>query len=344
MPVLMVSHGPYKIPSAPVGVPPSILVGSTVGAAIYDPDSAAWSYPSSGPTGVITAIAAIAPDLWAADDGPALWHSGDTGANWSSVALPSGSGSVDAMQAVDGVLYLVRNGGSSGDNGIWSRPVDGSGSWTHLFDSGTDTISNAGASGTRLWFGQNDGSAWAFKYQTPIVGGSVTTVSGATVDAGDTVVINGDPSDDTVAYIAAGFDSTPGPPQLFRVSGSSASDIAPAGLSAGAFDAFLDVNSNGSVLVAFAVFGSLSDTGRVYRSDDAGANWTVTLEDVNVGGGRYPPNVSWVPGSATKVAVNWNGPDTSTGVNCCALSGDGGATWSFTADFGSSIDALVALS
>src|SRR5688572_30839227 len=184
-------------------IPPYAFAGGNDDVYRYDRDAATWTTITPNPAlSTWHAIAATVGHLWVANDDPTLWHSDDDGDTWTQVTPPGAGGTLDSLNISGSTLVIVRNDcTSSSDNGLYTRPADGSGSWMHVVSGVSANFLWMGdIVGARLWYPINAGTIRHFHFRTPATAGGADTDLATTGAAGTVVCMRGEPSDESVAY------------------------------------------------------------------------------------------------------------------------------------------------
>jgi hypothetical protein len=318
-PITMIGMG--DLGGAPGGAA-VIYVASGNGLYVYDRTADTWTDISPVAGWPFHAVAAAGDHVWAVqtDTIHTLHHSADAGQTWATVALPGTDGTMDTLSAADDGATLVavfNNDASSANNGVWTRPVDGTGAWSQARASGSTFIFNGDVAGSRLWLAIG-GATRTFAYQTPVAGGSLTTVSGATGAGGTSAAISIVPSDATKAYACVGFDFAPGPGKVFRCDGSTGTDISPPGLPSSGAAGIVDVVSPNDQIVLALFWNNTSDLHEIYRSTDQGATWSVVHSVTHASFNDFPA-LRLSRATAGLVVAAWG--------TMLAISSDNGATW-----------------
>jgi hypothetical protein len=321
---LSVRPGDWAQPAAadPAPIVGSVYVASGNGIYVYDSAADTWTDISPVVGWPFHAVAVAGENLWAVqtDTLHTLHHSGDAGQTWATVALPGTDGTMDTLSAADDGATLVavfNNDASSANNGVWTRPVDGTGAWSQARASGSTCIFNGDVAGSRLWLAIG-GATRTFAYQTPVAGGSLTTVSGATGAGGTSAAISIVPSDATKAYACVGFDFAPGPGKVFRCDGSTGTDISPPGLPSSGAAGIVDVVSPNDQIVLALFWNNTTDLHEIYRSTDQGATWSVVHSVTHASFNDFPA-LRLSRATAGLVVAAWG--------TRLAISSDNGATW-----------------
>lgn len=321
---ILVKHGILTNPPGTVGG--GIFVATGSGVYAYNAQTDSWADISPVAGWPMHAIAAVGTSVWAmqTDSTQTLHYSSDSGASWTTVALPGdGDGDVESLTISDTGTVLVaayRGDGTSSNNGIWTRPADNSGGWTQVYSSGANNVTTADVVGARCWFTLSDGTTSRFKYLTPVsLAGSVTTVSSATAPTGAEVAISGTRSDETRAWASYAFDPGNTAPKLYRIIGSTGADATPPGLLASQQAGVVDAGArDSSVALALYHDNTGANTTTIYRSDDGGVSWTDVHTASGLVSGRWPL-LRWSISSTDRVVVAWG--------NTLAISNDAGLTW-----------------
>lgn len=320
---LSVRPGDWAVPPAVAGVVHAYIAADNAGVFAYTSETDAWTDISPVAGWPFHAIAAYGAFIWAVqtDSTETLHHSSDSGATWGTVALPgSGDGAVETLSASnDGAtVVLAYNGDSTASDGIYTRPMDGSGAWSQVSGVAGATVFSAEMVGSRIWYAQQSGTAILIRY---VIGGSVTTVSGAVGEAGAAANVSSAPLDQTIAYAFEAFRAAGS--RIFRCVNGVGTDVSIPGsptttqaLIVGA------ASADGTVVVALFHDNTGANTTTIYRSDDGGTTWASVHTAAGLAQSNWP-GVRWSPTVTDQVVASWG--------DRIAISHDAGLTWTDSA-------------
>jgi hypothetical protein len=303
-------------PAVPAG---SIWYGGGVGLALYDPvantmaDTTVW------------AVAASSDHVWASvkQGYPrTLWHSTDRGLTWTAVSFPatdSNSG-IETLWVSGSLLVASMYDEFGVGNQILTRPIDGSGGWTEVFDNGVGYVWGAQIVGTRAWFWRNNSSTARVLAYGPSGGGSATDVSGFPTGSNAVILPQAVQSNQSVCYACYAFSSSGvNASRVIRAVDNVGTNVSPFAAPTGTPTAnFLDASPNSDESVVLAAYRQ-STTHQLWRSTNQGASWTnVTPSGLSLNAGPWPI-IRWgrtEPGMAVVL-----------GTNHLWVSTDAGLTW-----------------
>jgi hypothetical protein len=328
-PMIGVSHGEWVVPPPPATVGDVLVVtGSAV--YVYHLADDTWTdiTPSPDPAGypAYTSAAASGDNLWTIH-GPfdlGLRHSQDGGANWTHVAVPGdGDGIAEYLSLYNEVLYLGYWQDSTADDGIYSRPMDGTGAWTLAYDGSPTTafhvvdVSNS----DRFWFGETE-SGSAFRQFAYVDAGTRTTVAALAPANPSTLGVATIPDNENVAFGWSSFEGAGGT-HAYRFNDATATDITPAAISTAAFgDGITGIDAQDASTIVLNYYDSVGDDIYLYRSTNGGTSWTQVATYSALSSGPYP-TVVWSRLTAGLVVANLR--------TRIAFSSDGGVTWTESA-------------
>ncbi len=244
-----------------------------------------------------------------------FYTSSDGGVTWAEpAAAPSGQKILSMVSPQDGHVYIANHG--------ISKSTNHGASWSEIVPAATrDNITGIAIGTSRLWM-IHGGLAFDVSYAN-LDGTGLTGVTGSA-----TGNLLSAASDDLVVWADAGISA--GSPSVFKATTSTVTDITPSGL--GGTERCWECHAlSETVFVLLAFTGtSGSDQCRIWRTDDAGASWSVVFAyptgegPVRFGVSDYHHFASHF-GDPLTVFVNGHGANTYQ--HRVYRSSDGGQTW-----------------
>jgi hypothetical protein len=329
MPTIGVSHGTWAAPP-PAATVGDVMVVTGSGVYLYHLGDDTWTdiTPDPDPAGYpLYVSAATSGDHFWTIHGPSdlgLRHSADAGATWAHVAMPgNGSGIAEYLSIYNEVLYMGYYSDATATAGIYSRPSDGSGSWTLAYDGGgvdeatvfhMVDVSNS----DRFWFGETvvgGGSVRGFAY---IDGGTKTTISSLAPASPSTLGVATLPDNEPVAFGWSSFEGSHGV-HAYRFNDNAYTDITPSAITTAAFgDNISGIDAKDADTVVLNYYDSVGDDIYLYRSTNGGGSWSQVATYAALSSGPYP-TVVWSRLTADLVVASLR--------TRIAFSTDGGQTW-----------------
>lgn len=321
---LGVSHGPWVVPPPPSSVG-DVLVVTASGIYVYDLADDTWTTitPSPDPGGfpLYTSAAASGDNFWTihGPGGDGLRHSQDGGGIWAAVPFPGdGDGTGEYLSLYNELLYMGYFGDSTAADGVYSRPMDGTGSWSLAYDGSPETtfhvvdVSNS----DRFWFGKTiAGPARRFAY---VDGGSETVITGISPANPSVLGVATIPDNEPLAYGWSSFEGAFGV-HAYKFNDNSFTDITPAAITPAAFaDNISGIDAKDASTIVLNYYDSVADTIRLYRSTNGGTSWTQVATYAALSSGPYS-TVVWSRLTPDLVVASLR--------TRIAFSADGGATW-----------------
>lgn len=328
MPTIGVSHGTWALPPSAASAG-NVLVATSEAIYLYTMADDSWTdiTPDPDPAGYPHyQFAASSGDHFWVVHGPfdlGMRHSADAGATWEHIDFPGdGDGNSINITLYNEVLYMPYENDSTAADGIYSRPMDGSGSWTLAYDGSPQTIFHMADinNSDRYWFGKSINDATRrFAY---VDGGTETVISGITPPNPSGLGVATIPDNEPVAFGWSTFEFVSGGgTHAYKFNDNSYTDITPDAIETAAFgDGIYGLDAKDATTIVLVYYDSVGDMFHVYRSTDGGTTWAEaeTYSSSN-GGGVTIPVVVWSRLTPDLVVLALR--------SRIAYSGDGGQTW-----------------